>query len=311
MRAKIVAVFMALLSVICLSACQKNTAPKIGICWSQDADGLVDCHQQALTQALQNAGFQVTAVHSQNDQAKQFLQLRRFLKSGYDLVVIQPVMASQTDAMAQQLDNAGIPGIVLQTLTTFSRPKSNRSVCYIGSDAYEPGLLLGQALLQTPNQGDLNDDGVISYVFIGGPEDHIDGQFRMQGCSQALEHLRTKMLYYCHGDWTEDSGRTLARQMLSVYGEGIDVLFCGNDAMTLGAMDAIADAGRTVGQDIYLMGIGNDPQVLTRIKNGQISATVAIDRQAWLDTVLGAIHGYLNGERVASQHCIDYTIVTQ
>ena len=43
--------------------------------------------------------------------------------------------------------------------------------------------------------------------------------------------------------------------LLSQYGDDVEVVFCNNDAMALGALQAIEAAGRTVGEDIYLVGV--------------------------------------------------------
>ena len=41
----------------------------------------------------------------------------------------------------------------------------------------------------------------------------------------------------------------------SQYGDKIEVVFCNNDAMALGALQSIQQASRTVGKDIYLVGV--------------------------------------------------------
>ena len=39
------------------------------------------------------------------------------------------------------------------------------------------------------------------------------------------------------------------------YGDKIEVVFCNNDAMAMGALQSIQQAGRTVGKDVYLVGV--------------------------------------------------------
>ncbi len=43
-------------------------------------------------------------------------------------------------------------------------------------------------------------------------------------------------------------------EALDEFGNDIEVVFCNNDAMALGALEAIREADRTVGEDIYLTG---------------------------------------------------------
>ena len=55
------------------------------------------------------------------------------------------------------------------------------------------------------------------------------------------------------GDWDQAKGQQIvAGRSVPSTATMIDVVFCNNDAMALGALQAIEAAGRTVNKDIYL-----------------------------------------------------------
>ena len=57
------------------------------------------------------------------------------------------------------------------------------------------------------------------------------------------------------GNWDQATAQQLVANSLSQYGDDVEVVFCNNDAMALGALQSIEAAGRTVGEDIYLVGV--------------------------------------------------------
>ena len=50
------------------------------------------------------------------------------------------------------------------------------------------------------------------------------------------------------GDWDQTKGQEITANALSQYGDKIDVVFCNNDAMALGALQAIEAAGQNCKQ---------------------------------------------------------------
>ena len=60
----------------------------------------------------------------------------------------------------------------------------------------------------------------------------------------------------------------LVANSLGQYGNDVEVVFCNNDAMALGALQAIEAAGRTVGEDIYLVGVDALTEALENVLAG-------------------------------------------
>lgn len=305
---RITCILLAAVIVFGLPACtQKNETPKIGLCLQQTAD------RQALKDALTAAGYQVSVTDARNDQSKQDAQIRSFIAEEYDLLIVEPVLTSAARQIVAQSRAADIPVLFINREPAQDALEQWSSVCYIGCDPAQPGLLQGQIILQAPDRGDINGDGIVTYIVISGPEDHIDARLRTESCTAALTRSGievTRLAVGC-GDWSQSSGKRVCEYALAQYGKDIEVVFCNNDAMALGALSAIQDGGRTVGKDIYLVGIGGDKTALELVSSGSMTGTVAADPQGHAKQVVLTVHALLNGQAVDKQQYINYVKVAQ
>ena len=97
---------------------------------------------------------------------------------------------------------------------------------------------------------------------------------------------------------------------LAKSGNDIEVVFCNNDAMALGALQAIQAAGRTVGKDIYLVGVDALSEALEDVLAGTMTGTVFNDHIAQSHNAADAAVNYITG--AGNEHNIqcDYVKVT-
>ena len=151
---------------------------------------------------------------------------------------------------------------------------------YIGADARQVRYFSGRGnWRQTENQGDINGDGEVSYIMIQGEPENIDTQYRTAYSVKALEEagVETRELLDQTGDWSQSQGQKIMEEALDEFGNDIEVVFCNNDAMALGALEAIREADRTVGEDIYLTGVDALEEAVQSVVDGELQVTVLID----------------------------------
>ena len=296
--------------LLCLCACGKEP-PTAALCFRQTTDGAYTAYYKTLEDTLRNAGFQVTVADAADDQSKQTAQIDGFAAEKYDLLIVEPVITASGAELVEQVKAANIPTVFVNREPEAEALALWTQVSYVGCDTSKAGILQGQIILQTPDKGDINGDGVVSYIVISGPEDHLDAQSRTQGCTQLLTDagVQLSLLSTGCGDWTEDSGHRLCEQALARYGKDIEVIFCNNDAMALGAMAAIEAGGRTVGQDVYLVGIDALPRALTAVQSSTLTGTVSTNMQAQADQILTVCRALLDAQPVEKQYYIDYAPV--
>ncbi len=90
---------------------------------------------------------------------------------------------------------------------------------------------------------------------VTGPLDMFAARCRLAGYRTALRAagLRDDHALVAHGDFTEAGGRAAAERLLE-HDPGLDAVFCASDVMAAGARRALRDAGRTVPDDVALVG---------------------------------------------------------
>ena len=286
-----------------LSGCsRKPEVPKIGLCLRGNSAF------QPLQQTLTESGYQVIKLDAKNDQAKQTRQIEGLLADEVDLLIVEPVQTAAAGLTLEQAKAAGVPVLFINKEPAKEVLDAWENVCYVGFDRTQPGLLQGQLVLQTYNKGDINGDGIVTCIVIGGPANHLDTQLHTETCCKALteQGIEVVRLDAGNGDWTQAGGKRVCEYALSQYGSDVEVVFCNNDAMALGAWTAIQESGRTVGKDIYLTGIGGEQAALDLVQSGNMSGTVAADLQSLAKQVSSTVPALLSGKPVEKLYYIDY-----
>ena len=96
-------------------------------------------------------------------------------------------------------------------------------------------------------------------ALINGPAHHYDATYlRLGGYKQALQEagLAVDPALLRVGDWHERSGYTLAHELMALP-EPPDAIFCCNDQLAIGALDALHELRVAVPDDIALVGFNN------------------------------------------------------
>lgn len=168
------------------------------------------------------------------------LALEMLLKYRVDGVIVASSTLPPSFAVA--CANAGMP-----VVGAFGRPGSAASVPIVGADNVQGGRLAGDVLRAR---------GYRNIAFLGGPqtatttEDRIRG-FRASLMVDGLEPCATVYAHsYCH-----EAGLSLMQQLIR--NGGVDAVFCGDDVLAMGAIDACRQAGANVPGDIGILGFND------------------------------------------------------
>jgi ribose transport system substrate-binding protein len=140
---------------------------------------------------------------------------------------------------------------------------------WIGPDNYTIGVQDGKYIV------DRLAGAGREIVLRGGPEDNSIGLDRTNGMLSEVEKSSIEVIKAPNfGDWSEDGGFTVMSDMLAQY-DKIDVVFCENDSMCLGAQKAIQDAGRS--DEMFLVGVDGQKEALLQILNGTNYAATGLN----------------------------------
>lgn len=264
--------------------------------------------------------YNVTIVDGKNDMAEQSNQIDNFITQNMDVIILNLVQTSSADAIIDKVVGAGIPLVLINREPlgdkgdeSYEGILNNPNVCYVGADARQSGTFQGEIIRDLPDKGDINGDGKISYIMIEGDPENIDAQYRTEYSIKALTDAgyEVECLDDQVGNWDQTKGQELAANALTQYGDAVEVIFCNNDAMALGAAAAITAAGRTVGEDIYLLGVDALDECVEMVNNGTMTGTVLNDAVGQSHTAVDVAVKALNGEAIDNYYWVDYVKVTQ
>ena len=287
----------------------------VGVCIYKFDDAFMTTYRNSLQEILESKGYKVTVVDGNNDQSKQNEQINTFITQGVDALIINPVMTSAADQIIDTVKNAGIPTVLINREPTAEQMSAYDKLVYVGCNAAQSGTFQGELILETANQGDINGDGVINYIMIQGDPENIDAQLRTEYSVKALTDAgkEVKQLNLTRGDWDRNRGQEIAANDLAQFGDQIEVIFCNNDDMAIGALQAIKQAGRTVNKDIYLVGVDALAAALEEVKNGNMTGTVLNDAVGQATAAVAEMEKLLGGATYASGEqsvYVDYVKVT-
>lgn len=284
----------------------------IGICIYKFDDNFMTLYRGELERLLGEKGYKVSIVDGNNDQVKQTEQINTFISQGVDALIVNPVMTTAAAPMIELVKNAGIPTVIINREPSAEDMGLWDKVSYVGADASQSGTFQGQIILETPNKGDFNGDGKVSYIMVQGDPENIDAKLRTEYSVKALTDagVEVEELDIQRGDWDQVRGQEITATDLSKFGDKVEVVFCNNDAMALGALEAVKAAGRTVGEDIYVVGVDALADAVSKVASGEMTGTVLNDATGQATKAVEVLEELLAGNSVPSQNYVDYVKVT-
>lgn len=249
---------------------------KVGLCLPR-TDSLWSDYYGALEDKLLQANYQVERCTVNADQDAQTKQVQTLLNSGCRRFVIQPVDAGQTEELLQLLQQAGAKVVFINTQPENLAQYPDFS--YVGFDGAQAGQLQAQLLSDIDHLADHNGDGRLSYAVLEAQE-NIAWQ---ESCAAALEN--GECLQVQTGCVDQEDTRKQCSLLLSRYGKDLEVIFCADDVQAAGALAAVEDGGRIVGEDIILISANATEQTLKLVEQGKLTGTLAADTalaSAWV-----------------------------
>ena len=285
----------------------------VGVCIYQFADNFMTLYRTDLEEYLKDKGYAVTIVDGKNDQNTQTEQINTFLQQGVDVLIINPVQTTSAQTIVDTISPSGTPIVFINREPEKAVLDSYAGkCCYVGADARQSGTYQGELILETETQGDINGDGKITYIMCKGDPENIDAQYRTEYSIKALTDAgkEVECLYEYLDNWDQTTAQQDVANALAQYGEKIEVVFCNNDAMALGALQSIEQAGRTVGTDIYLVGVDALKEAVQNVVDGKMTGTVLNDDVGQATAAANATKLYVEGSDVEEYYWVDYVKVT-
>jgi simple sugar transport system substrate-binding protein len=221
----------------------------------------------SVQEAAKRAGVQLMFENAEQKQEKQIKAIRSFIAYQVDVIAFSPIVEDGWDNVLQEAKAAGIP--VLTTDRRINTADDSLIVGFVGSDFSEEGRSAGRFVLKK-----MADAQHVNIVEISGTLDSTPMRQRAAGFREILgDDDRFEIIESVSGDFLRSKGKECMQGLLSRH-DDIDVLYSHNDAMTLGAIEAIEEAGLVPGRDIVIITVDGEQAAIDLLKEGKINCVV-------------------------------------
>jgi ribose transport system substrate-binding protein len=247
-----------------------SAAPRVALVLKTlNSPFFIDMQRGAVEAARKNGiDLVVQAAEREVDVDKQMQIIENLIQTGVKALVITPSGSKEIVPAIVKANQAGIPVIILDTRVDPKAASEGgiKIESFVGSDNYEGGRVAGQQLVEVTG-------GKAHVGILEGIPGHETGDSRLRGFHDAVKGSPgVKVVASQTANWERDQGFTVFQNMLQAHPD-IDAVFACNDMMALGAIEAIAAAGKT--GKIKVIGFDAVDDARKAIEAGTMVASVA------------------------------------
>ena len=239
--------------------------------------------------------FEIITTDGQNNSATQMQNVEDLLASDIDLLLISPLTSDALTDVCQKAMDMGIP------VVTLDRNVECEVTCYVGAENRPMGVASGEEFAKM-----LDGKGnIIEVLGTAGASADIDRQSGFEEALEAYPDMNIIASQYC--DYLREDAMQFMEDMLQRFGEGeIDGVFCTNDEMAMGVLEAIKSAGRE-DEGILVSGMDGTEIAFEAVQNGEMAFTVVYPTCA--PEGVEAAYDILEGDGIESCWELDATLV--
>ena len=320
---KLTVLALVIILLLGLTGCREKEVVtiKVGVAIYRFDDNFMSLYRYELEQyfiSLNNEDYNyaLTIVDSQFDQNLQDQQIDDFISQRFDVLIVNMVKKNATADIVAKCKAANIPVVFInrepedpEDLNIWSGEET-----YVGSDARDSGVYQGEIILDLPNHGDLNNNGSLDYIMLIGDPNNTDAQFRTEYSIGVIKNagIKVNKLGEKVCNWQSDEAEKAMADFLNKFSKHeIDVIFCNNDSMAIGALTALKAAGYEVGKNVYLVGVDAIPEAIAAIENDEMTGTVLNDHVGQAHKAADVAIALLNGEEVVPYYWVNYKKITK
>jgi ABC-type sugar transport system substrate-binding protein len=227
--------------------------------------------QKAVQDKAAELGYQIQIVDGEANADKQLSQFKTAVADGYDALIYWPGDTASTPPLVEYLNSTGLPWVALNTMVDDSI--LDKVPCMVCSDEVEIGRCLGRLMVEYFEK---NPSDTKNVAYIEGSAGSSYTTHLTQGIEEIIKDTDIKILNdHMYAEYDPTKAATIMDDLLTKYGDQIDLVVTQDGGMFKGAYSAIEAAG-----DLGKFGIicqGQDLIVKEKLESGDLYATVAQD----------------------------------
>src|SRR4051794_39136395 len=205
-------------------------------------------------------GYDATVFDSQNDPATEAAHFENIIAAGYGAILLNATDSDGSIASVRKAKAGDIPVFCIDREIN----ATDAATSQILSDNYSGCVAQGEYFAEQ-----LGEEG--TYVEILGQVGDNNTWNRSKGFHSVVDRFpKLKMVAQQSADFDRGKAHDVMESLLQAHRD-IDAVFCGNDAMAMGAYQALVSAGK--GERVKVFGFDGADDVVRLIAEGRIEAT--------------------------------------
>jgi ribose transport system substrate-binding protein len=229
-------------------------------------------------------GYEATIFDSQNDPAKESQHFDNLIASSYRAVLFNCTDAKGSIANVRRAKAAGIPVFCMDREIS----ANDAATSQILSDNYSGCVALGQYFVKAVGKTG-------KYIELLGLVADTNTWNRSKGFHSVVDRFPSlEMMAQQSGEFDRSKALEVLEALLQ-RNPDIDAVFCGNDAMAMGAYQALLAAGKA--GKVKVFGFDGADDAVRGVAEGKIAATVMQFPKTMARSAAENADRYLKGER--------------
>lgn len=217
-------------------------------------------------------------------------QVDKFIAQDYDIICVNLVDRTAAAVIIDKAKAANKPVIFFNREPVEEDMERWNRLYYVGAQAEQSGKMQADVIINAYKKDkkkvDKNGDGKIQYVMLEGEPGHQDTSIRTEYCIKTIVEngIELEKLADDTANWEGAQATTKMTKWIKNFGDKIEVVFSNNDAMALGAVQALDNLNITENRPL-IVGIDGLPDALAAVENGSMAGTVINDSKAQANAI--------------------------
>ena len=246
----------------------------------------------------------VQAPDREIDVEKQMQIIENLLQTDIDALALTPSGSREVVPAIAEANRAGVPVVIVDTRADAEAlAQAGATIAtFIGSDNVEGGRIAGRFVAEA-----LGGQGTVAVI--EGIPGHETGDSRLRGFRESIaEHPGISIVASQTANWERDQAFNVTQNMLQSHND-LQAIFAANDVMALGAVEAVAAAGRT--GDLIVVGFDAQDEAVAAIREGAMSASIAQHPREMGRIAVESAWRILQGDSVPAELPVGIELVTE
>jgi ABC-type sugar transport system substrate-binding protein len=242
----------------------------------------------AAKERAEELGYTATVFDSQNDTERETATFENIIAGNYGAILFNPTDADGSVSNARRAKEAGIPVFCIDREIN----ANDAATSQILSDGYSGCVALGQYFVEQ-----VGEEG--EYAELLGLLGDNNTHNRSKGFHSVVDRYPgLKMVAQQSANFDRAKGLEVMEFILQGH-PNIEAVFCGNDAMAMGAYQALVAAGKA--EQVKVFGFDGADDVVQLIAEGEITATGMQFPKTMAQKAAEFADEWIRGERDFSQ----------